>query len=136
MNRLLELDRALAEKYGSYASYPTATDPIFETHNDGPAAEVDRLLDCFVNPDVTLLDLGSGAGQTLCRLAPKVKAIWGVNQEADLHEAAQLRVASLGIENASERSGGARTLRPLQQHSQRHSAPLSSQSLSLPAHRA
>lgn len=101
MNRLPELDRALAEKYGSYASYPTDTDPIFENYNDGPAAEVDRLLDCFVNPAVTLLDLGSGAGQTLCRLAPKVKAIWGFNQEADLHEAAQLRVASLGIKNAT-----------------------------------
>ena len=101
MNKLVELDRALAEKYGSYASYPTDTDPIFEIYNDGPAAEVDRLLDCFVNPAVTLLDLGSGAGQTLCRLAPKVKAIWGFNQEDDLHEAAQLRVASRGIKNAT-----------------------------------
>ncbi len=98
---LTELDRALAEKYGSYASYPTPTDPLLEMYHDSPAAEVDRLLDAFVNPEVTLLDLGSGAGQTLCRLASKVKAIWGFNQEVDLHEAAQLRVASFGIQNAT-----------------------------------
>jgi SAM-dependent methyltransferase len=101
MNKLAELDLRLAAKYGSYASYPTDTDPILETHNDGPADEVDRLLDLFAKPDVTLLDLGCGAGQTLCRLAPKVKAIWGLNEEADLHEAAQLRVANLGLQNAT-----------------------------------
>jgi cyclopropane fatty-acyl-phospholipid synthase-like methyltransferase len=100
MNTLVELDCTLAEQYGSYASYPTETDPILETYNDDPAYEVDRLLDLFAKPTVTLLDLGSGAGQTLCRLAPKVKAIWGFNQEADLHEAAQLRVTNLGIHNA------------------------------------
>lgn len=97
---LSELDRTLAQKYGSYASYPTGTDPILETYHDNPADEVDRLLDHFANPKLTVLDLGSGAGQTLCRLAPNVKEIWGFNQEADLHESAQLRVASLGLKNA------------------------------------
>ncbi|MEZ4729780.1 MAG: methyltransferase domain-containing protein [Caldilineaceae bacterium] len=101
MNTLAELDRALAVKYGSYASYVTDTDPVLKTYNDGPADEVDRLLDRFAKPDVTLLDLGSGAGQTLCRLASKVKAIWGFNEEEDLHKAAQLRVANLGIRNAT-----------------------------------
>ncbi|MEZ4870500.1 MAG: class I SAM-dependent methyltransferase [Caldilineaceae bacterium] len=101
MHTLTELDHILAERYGSYASYQTLTDPLYITHHDDPTDEVDRLLDLFAQPDVTLLDLGSGAGQTLCRLAPKVKAIWGFNEEADLHEAAQLRVAEWGIQNAT-----------------------------------
>ena len=76
MGTLTELDRQLAERYGSYASYATEVDPIIvDTHGDGPTDEVDRLLDVFAGPESHVLDLGCGAGFTLCRLAPTVTGI-------------------------------------------------------------
>ncbi|MFN8494301.1 MAG: class I SAM-dependent methyltransferase [Caldilineaceae bacterium] len=102
MNTLSELDQQLAQRYGSYASYPTAIDPVLiETYGDGPADEVDRLLDHFAQAGKCVLDLGCGAGFTLCRLAPSVKAIWGFDEDADLLAAARQRVASLGLTNAT-----------------------------------
>ena len=102
MSTLADLDRELAVRYGSYASYSTDADPILvETYGDGPADEVDRLLDVFATPDSQVLDLGCGAGFTLCRLAPRVTAIWGFDQDADLLNAARQRVASLGLTNAT-----------------------------------
>jgi SAM-dependent methyltransferase len=99
---LIELDRELAKQYGSYASYTTDTDPVLvETYGDGPAEEVDRLLDVFATPGSQVLDLGCGAGFTLCRLAPQVDAIWGFDEDADLLAAARERVASQGIANAT-----------------------------------
>jgi predicted TPR repeat methyltransferase len=81
MDTYNELDQELAKRYGSYASYSTEVDPILvETYGDGPADEVDRLLDIFAQPDCCILDLGCGAGFTLCRLAPQVSAIWGFDE--------------------------------------------------------
>jgi SAM-dependent methyltransferase len=48
-----------------------------------------------------VLDLGCGAGFTLCRLAPKVKTIWGFDEDAELLKAAQLRANHHKIENAT-----------------------------------
>ncbi len=99
---LHELDQALAEKYGAYASFRHESDPIrVETYGDGPAEEVDRLLDVFAQPESRVLDLGCGAGFTLCRLAPKVAAIWGFDDNAELLEAARLRAAQAKIDNAT-----------------------------------
>ena len=99
---LQKLDQSLAQRYGSYASFPHESDPILiKTYGDGPADEVDRLLDIFVNPESQVLDLGCGAGFTLCRLAPKVKAIWGFDMDAELLEAAQQRVTLAKFSNTA-----------------------------------
>lgn len=101
MNTLNELDRRLSGRYGSYASYASEADPILmEAYGDSPADEVDRLLDRYARPESCVLDLGCGAGFTLCRLAPRVAAIWGIDQDADLLDAARQRVAGLGLDNA------------------------------------
>lgn len=96
-----DLDLVLAEKYGSYASYTTQTDPMIDTFGDSPAAEVDRLLDIFAQPQNTMLDLGCGAGFTLCRLAPKLKSVYGFEQEAELLEATRLRVEEHAVANVT-----------------------------------
>jgi SAM-dependent methyltransferase len=97
---LSEIDQELAREYGSYASYPSDVDPVYiETYYDGPAEEVDRLLDIFARPESTMLDLGCGAGFTLCQLAQKVRAVWGFEQSPSLLEAARLRVDGLGLGN-------------------------------------
>jgi SAM-dependent methyltransferase len=102
MSTLSKLDQELAKRYSSFASYPTDVDPILvETYGDDPADEVDRLLDIFARPDSRVLDLGCGAGFTLCRLAPRVSAIWGFEQDDDLLAAARQRVASLNLTNAT-----------------------------------
>ena len=102
MRTLEEIDAVLGPRYGAYASYATDADPtLIDTYGDGPAAEVDRLLDRLVGPHSRVLDLGCGAGFTLCRLAPRVASIWGLDSDADLLSAARARVAALGVENAT-----------------------------------
>ena len=99
---LQNLDRTLAQRFGAYASFQNESDPILvRTFGDDPADEIDRLLDIFATPESQVLDLGCGAGFTLCRLAPKVKAIWGFDMEAELLEAAQLRAVQSSLENAT-----------------------------------
>jgi SAM-dependent methyltransferase len=108
MKKLNEIDQALARDYGNYASYPTSVDPVLvETYGDGPAEEVDRLLDRYARADSHVLDLGCGAGFTLCRLAPKVSSIWGFEQEEQLLAAARLRAEDMGLSNAHFVSGNA-----------------------------
>jgi SAM-dependent methyltransferase len=102
MDSLAEMDLSLARRFGPYASYANDLDPILvETYGDGPADEVDRLLSIFARPEARVLDLGCGAGFTLCRLAPHVAAIWGFDQDPDLLAAARERAASLGLTNAT-----------------------------------
>jgi SAM-dependent methyltransferase len=102
VNTPIDPDGELAGRYGSYASYSTNADPILvETYGDGPADEVDRLLDVFATPESRVLDLGCGAGFTLCRLAQRVAAIWGFDQDADLLNATRQRAASLGLTNVT-----------------------------------
>lgn|GEM_PF-2062675 len=96
-----DLDRELALRYGAYASLPTPYDPLLtETFGDSPAEEMDRLLDRFITQESRMLDLGCGAGQTLCRLAPQCREIWGVDLEEPLLRAAQQRVQAHQIINA------------------------------------
>ena len=99
---LQNLDRSLAQRFGAYASFQNESDPILvKTFGDDPADEIDRLLDIFDTPESQVLDLGCGAGFTLCRLAPKVKVIWGFDMEAELLEAAQLRAVQSSLDNAT-----------------------------------
>jgi hypothetical protein len=66
MQDIFEVDRELAQRYGGYASYKNALDPVSETFGDGPADEVDRLLELYARPESQVLDLGCGAGFTTC----------------------------------------------------------------------
>jgi SAM-dependent methyltransferase len=101
MSTLAELDQQLAKRYGGFASYTNDVEPaLVEAYGDSPADEVDRLLDTFAQPTRQILDLGCGAGFTLCRLAPRVAAIWGFDQDPDLLAAARQRVADLQLANA------------------------------------
>jgi SAM-dependent methyltransferase len=95
-----ELDQNLANRYGAYASYTTDDVPIRDYYGDNPADEVDRLLDMHASHERRVLDIGCGAGFTLCRLAPKVAEIWGIDQDEALLEAARQRVAKLNLANA------------------------------------
>ena len=100
MSELDDLDRALAQEYGTYASYQNGAGVETETYGDGPAEEMDRLLDRFAQAGSRVLDLGCGAGFTLCRLAPRVSEIWGFDQDERLLAAARLRARAQGIANA------------------------------------
>jgi SAM-dependent methyltransferase len=104
MEKLLmfDFDRELAERYGAFTSYhhTHAYPTHIEYHGEDPAAEVDRLLNQHATPESTVLDIGCGAGQTLCRLAPGVKQIWGIGLGEDLLQAARLRIERLGLTNA------------------------------------
>lgn len=102
MKTLDESDKQLATTYGPYASYKTDVDPIsVETYGDGPAEEVDRLLTIYVTPESQVLDLGCGAGFTLCQLATKSAKIWGFDQNPELLEAARQRVAAEKLTNVT-----------------------------------
>lgn len=111
----LEIDQALAKRYGAYASYTNEADPIRDYYGDNPAHEVDRLLDMHATHDSRVLDIGCGAGFTLCRLAPKVTEIWGIDQDETLLDAARQRVASLNLSNARLVSGNVAVADDMQQ---------------------
>lgn len=98
---MFDFDNELAGHYGVFASYQSAAYPsLIEYYGENPAVEMDRLLGAYTTPESCVLDMGCGAGQTLCRLAPSVKEIWGINLEEDLLEAARLRIERLGLTNA------------------------------------
>ena len=95
-----DLDVALAARFGAYASFVTPNDPIaVEFHGDSPAIEVDRLLDSYVNNSVDVLDLGCGAGFSLCRVAKHARSVLGIDLETELLESARERVLREGITN-------------------------------------
>ena len=74
---MFDFNRELAQRYGAFASYPSSVAPaLVEYYGENPAVEVDRLLDQYATPESSVLDIGCGAGHTLCRLAVRVKAIW------------------------------------------------------------
>jgi SAM-dependent methyltransferase len=96
------LDFELCKRFGAYASYETPNDPVkVDFFGDSPSAEIDRLLGRFAQSQSVVLDLGCGAGYTLCALAPKVSQIWGLDLEADLLAAARQRIETRGLENAT-----------------------------------
>lgn len=99
---MFDFDRELAERYGVFTSYRNthAYPDHIEYYGEDPAVEVDRLLDQYATAESTVLDIGCGAGQTLCRLAPGVRQIWGIGLGEDLLQAARLRIERLGLTNA------------------------------------
>jgi SAM-dependent methyltransferase len=103
---MFDFDIELAERYGAFASYQSAISPSsIEYYGENPASEVDRLLDLYAIPECSVLDIGCGAGHTLCRLAPKVKQIWGIDANTELLHAARLRIERLSLSNATVVSG-------------------------------
>ena len=101
-----ELDQTLASRFGPYASYVSPNDPTWtDFHGDSPAIEMDRLLNSLVTPETNVLDLGCGAGFTLCRLAKNAESIYGVDLQLDLIEATIKRVAAREVTNSTILSG-------------------------------
>lgn len=99
---MFDFDAELAERYGAFTSYTSSVSPaLVEYYGENPTAEVDRLLDQYAMPESNVLDLGCGAGQTLCRLAPKVKHIWGLDQNKEMLEVTGLRAERLGLKNVT-----------------------------------
>ncbi len=99
---LARLDRQLAETRGAYFGFQTVAGPErTEDYGLSPAAEVDRLLDRYAGPATRFLDVGSGAGQTLCRLGARVREAWGLDMLAHPLEAARLRAAEAGLRNVT-----------------------------------
>lgn len=99
---MFDFDDELARRYGVFASYQSDAYPSsIEYYSENPNNEVDRLLDHYTNPESYVLDIGCGAGHTLCRLASQVKQIWGINSNEELLNAARLRTERIGITNTT-----------------------------------
>lgn len=98
---MFEFDIELARRYGAFTSYPSDASPsIIDYYGENPAAEMDRLLNRYVTAESTVLEIGCGAGQTLCQLAPQVKQIWGLDINEELLDTTRLRAERLGVTNA------------------------------------
>ena len=90
---MFDFDSELAKRYGAFASYRSDAFPsLIEYYGENPSAEIDRLLDQYATSESDVLDIGCGAGQTLCRLAPCVKQIWGIDSNEELLSATRLRI--------------------------------------------
>lgn len=98
---LAEIDATLADRFGDYASFETAVAPIREFYGNNPNDEFKRLLTGYLNPEATVLDLGCGAGQTICQIAPQLKEIWGFEQEPTLLAGAKQRATKQALENVT-----------------------------------
>ena len=98
----MSTDKELADRYGTYASFQTEARPaLVEYHGEDPANEVKRLLHIYAHPDSRVLDVGCGAGQTICQIAPRVKEVWGIDLNTELLDAARRRVKELGLANVT-----------------------------------
>jgi len=96
------LDDELAARYGAHAGFQTEAGPVrTEYHGESPVAEMERLLRLHTRPDSRVLDIGCGAGQTICRLAPVVEEAWGLDQDVALLGSARRRVAAQGLTNVT-----------------------------------
>ncbi len=95
-----DLDQELAKIYGGYAGFQSDAGPAHvEYYGEDPDGEIQRLLDVYAQPTSRVLDIGCGAGQTLCRLAPQVADAWGIDQDPHLLAGARARVQSLQLDN-------------------------------------
>ncbi len=99
---MFDFDDELARRYGVFASYQSDAYPsLIEYYGENPNNEVDRLLDHYTTSESYVLDIGCGAGHTLCRLASRVMQVWSVDSNEELLNAARLRAERLGITNAT-----------------------------------
>jgi SAM-dependent methyltransferase len=97
-----KIDEQLAHQYGAYASFQTETAPAWvEYYGENPANEISRLLDIYIQSDSRVLDLGCGAGQTTCQIAPKAREVWGIDLNIELLNGARQRVKTLGLTNVT-----------------------------------
>jgi SAM-dependent methyltransferase len=96
-----DVDKRLADRYGAYASFQTEESPVVEYYGEDPSNEVKRLLEIYARADSRVLDVGCGAGQTICQLAPRVKEIWGIDLNVELLDVARRRVEKAGLTNVT-----------------------------------
>ena len=97
---LTALDAELAARDGDYAGFETDASPyLVEYYGEDPLGEVKRMLAQTVRAESKVLDVGCGPGHTLCKFAPDVAEAWGIDEDEDLLEAAQARVALSGLSN-------------------------------------
>ena len=104
---LAKLDNELADGFGDYASFETAVSPIRDFYGENPNKAFKRLLNGYLEPNFNVLDLGCGAGQTICQIAPQVNEVWGFDQEHALLVGAKQRAAEAGLENVTFVEGNA-----------------------------
>ena len=94
------IDQELAKIYGGYAGFHSDAAPAHvEYYGEDPDGEVQRLLDVYATPTSRVLDIGCGAAQTLCRLAPRVAEGWGIDQDLQLLAGARQRVQDQSLGN-------------------------------------
>src|SRR5713101_8095466 len=97
---MFDFDSELARRYGGFASYQSDASPSsVEYYGENPSVEVDRLLDHYTTSESCILDIGCGAGHTLCRLASKAREAWGLDLHEEFLQAARLRAERLGLTN-------------------------------------
>jgi SAM-dependent methyltransferase len=97
---LSAIDAELAHRFGEYAGFETAVSPhTVQIYGSDPRRELQRLLTHFLKPTSRILDLGCGAGHTLCKVAPYVTEAWGFDQEPTLLEGAKCRATYLKLHN-------------------------------------
>ncbi|HET8630443.1 MAG TPA: class I SAM-dependent methyltransferase [Thermomicrobiales bacterium] len=95
-------DEELAARYGLYASFDSPASPaLVKYYGENPADEMARLLRLHGGPESNVLDIGCGAGQTLCWLAPLIGEVWGFEQDTALLASARRRVAAHGLDNVT-----------------------------------
>jgi SAM-dependent methyltransferase len=98
----MTIDEMLGQKYGDYAGFTTDASPaIVEHFGEDPLNEIKRLLKLYIRPDSRILDIGCGAGQTLCQFAPFVKEAWGIDPARDLLVSAHQRVLEQRLTNVT-----------------------------------
>jgi SAM-dependent methyltransferase len=101
-------DQELAKIYGGYAGFHSDIGPAHvDYYGENPDGEVQRLLDVYGQQTSHVLDIGCGAGQTLCRLAPHVAEAWGIDQDDRLLGGARQRAQSLQLDNVRLVEGNA-----------------------------
>ncbi len=112
---LAELDAKLGARFGDYASFETTVSPTRDYYGENPNKAFKRLLEGYLKPDSCVLDLGCGAGQTICQFASQVSEMWGFEQEHRLLVGAKRRTAESGLENVTFREGNVAVLEDVEQ---------------------
>ncbi|MEZ4736951.1 MAG: methyltransferase domain-containing protein [Caldilineaceae bacterium] len=101
-------DQSLAQQYGEYVGFQTDASPyLVEHHGEDPELEIKRLLPLYIRSNSRVLDIGCGPGHTLARIAPTVQAAWGIEQDPQLLQGAQERMAQMGCANVTLVAGDA-----------------------------
>lgn len=79
------IDNTLAPHYGEYAGFQTTASPyLVDYQGENPEQEIKRLLPFYLHPHSRLLDIGCGAGKTICQFAPQVQEAWGFDPDPNL----------------------------------------------------